>query len=201
MIVHLNGWPGAGKLTVGRVLARRLGGHLLDNHTLHNVAASLCGRDTDEYWQVYYQVREIAYARMRVMPVSEIFVMTNALTRESAREVEAWGAVKRLAPDRVDTLVAVTLLCSLEENVRRLPNQDRIDNRKLADPRPLIAWRSGLNLITDDAVHWSVMDNTDLSPKRSQPLCVNCANDRGLPCIPAGARRRSGPPLLRPPAV
>lgn len=149
MIIHLNGWPGAGKFTVGRALARSLGGRLVDNHTLHNVAASLCDRDTREYWQMYYQVREIAYTRMRVMPASEVFVMTNALTRESEREIEAWNAVKQLASDRSDILIAVTLICSLEENVRRIQNQDRAAHRKLTDAEPLIAWHSEFSLITE----------------------------------------------------
>ncbi len=165
MIVHLNGWPGSGKLTVGRVLARRLGGRLIDNHTLHNVAASLCDRDTREYWDTYYQVQEIAYVRMQAMPVSQVFVMTNALTRESEREVEAWNAIKQLASDRADTLIAVTLFCSLEENVRRVQGEGRANNHKIADPEPLISWRSELNLITDDAAYWRVIDNTRLTPE------------------------------------
>jgi len=165
MIVHLNGWPGSGKLTVGRVLAHRLGGRLIDNHTLHNVAASLCDRDTREYWDIYYRVREIAYTRMRSMPVSQVFVMTNALTHESEREVEAWNAVKQLAANRADTLIAVTLLCALEENVRRVQGEERANNHKITDPKPLISWRSELNLITEDAAYWRVVDNTALTPK------------------------------------
>jgi shikimate kinase len=38
MLINLDGWPRVGKLTVGRVLAMALGGRLLDNHTLLNVA-------------------------------------------------------------------------------------------------------------------------------------------------------------------
>jgi shikimate kinase len=40
MLINLNGWPGVGKLTVGRILAKTLGGRLLDNHTLLNVASA-----------------------------------------------------------------------------------------------------------------------------------------------------------------
>jgi len=173
MIIHLNGWPGVGKLTVGRALARKLGGRLVDNHTLHNVAASLCEHSTREYWHVYYQVRAIAYARMRAMPASEVFIMTNALTRESEREKEAWNAIKQLASERSDMLIAVTLFCSLEENVRRIQNQDRADNRKLTDSEPLIAWHSEFSLITDDAPNWSVIDNTNLMPLLKSSCVIN----------------------------
>ena len=172
MIIHLNGWPGSGKLTIGRVLARRLGGRLVDSHTLHNVAASLCDRNTAEYWQLYYRVREIAYARMRAMSASAVFVLTNALTQESEREVEAWDAVKRLAFDRSDTLVAITLHCALEENVRRVQGKERANNYKITDPEPLISWRSDFSLIMDDAAHWREIDNTTLTPEAAADAII-----------------------------
>ena len=65
MIVHINGWPGSGKLTVGREVARKLGARLLDNHTLHDVAIRLCERGTPEYWDLYYQVREEKVRRLQ----------------------------------------------------------------------------------------------------------------------------------------
>lgn len=173
MIIHLNGWPGTGKLTVGRILARELGGHLVDNHTLHNVPASLCKRNTDDYWQMYHQVRDIAYARIRVMPLSDVFVMTNALTRESEREIEAWNAVRQLASDRSDTLVAVTLLCSSEENARRVQSEERANNHKLTDPEPLLAWWSELNLIADGADYLQSINNTNLAPQEAAGMIAN----------------------------
>ena len=173
MIIHLNGWPGVGKLTVGRIVARELGGHLVDNHTLHNVAACLCERNTAEYWQLYYQVQEIAYARMQAMPKSAVFVMTNALTRESEREVEAWNAVRQLAADRLDTLVAVTLVCSSEENAQRVRSEERANNRKLTDPEPLRAWQSELTLITEGADYSQSIDNTNLAPQEAAGMIAD----------------------------
>ncbi|WP_284388078.1 hypothetical protein [Devosia yakushimensis] len=38
MIIHLNGWPGVGKLTIGRLLAADLGARFIHNHLLHDVA-------------------------------------------------------------------------------------------------------------------------------------------------------------------
>ena len=38
MIIHLNGLPGVGKLTIARELALRLGAHVLDSHSIYNVA-------------------------------------------------------------------------------------------------------------------------------------------------------------------
>ena len=163
MIIHLNGWPGSGKLTVARVVAHKLKGRLLDNHTLHDVAGRLCDRHTREYWELYNEVRDLAYKRVRALPSHEVIVMTNALALESDREREAWAAVKALALDRGVPLVAVTLQCSLEENVRRIASEARRD-RKLTDPVPLIEWRSTLTLLTDNSVRSLTIDNSHRSP-------------------------------------
>lgn len=165
VIIHLNGWPGSGKLTVARELARKLEARLLDNHTLHDVASRLCDRHTHEYWELYYQVREVAYKRVRALPPREVIVMTNALTFESDREREAWAAVKSLAAGRGVPLVAVTLQCSLEENVRRIASESR-HHGKLTDPAPLIEWRSTLTLLTDASVRSLTIDNTTRGPEQ-----------------------------------
>ena len=164
MIIHINGWPGSGKLTVAREVAHQLQARLLDNHTLHDVAARLCDRHTVEYWELYYQVREAAYKRVRALPARDVVVMTNALTFESDREREAWAAVKSLALARAVPLVAVTLHCSLEENVRRIASESR-RHRKMTDPAPLIEWRSTLTLLTDATVRSLMIDNTHRSPE------------------------------------
>jgi thymidylate kinase len=71
--------------------------------------------------------------------------------------------VKALALDRGVPLVAVTLQCSLDENVRRIQSEGRRD-RKLTDPVPLIEWRSTWTLLTDSSVRSLTIDNTDRSP-------------------------------------
>ena len=165
MIIHINGWPGVGKLTVAREVARKLGARMLDNHTLHDVAIRLCDRGTPEYWDLYYQVRDVAYHRVRAMPAGQTLVMTNALLAESAREREAWEAVKQLAADRSDALVAVTLECSLDENVQRVRSDER-RHRKLIDPEPLIEWRSKFTLLADETMPLLRIDNTGRSPEQ-----------------------------------
>ena len=165
MIIHLNGWPGSGKLTVARELARELEARLLDNHTLHDVALRLCDQYTREYWELYYQVRDVAYKRVLALPSHEVVVMTNALTLESDREREAWAAVKALALNRGVPLVAVTLQCSLDENIRRIASEGR-RHRKLTDPAPLIEWRSRWTLLIDASVRSITIDNTNRSAEQ-----------------------------------
>jgi thymidylate kinase len=163
VIIHINGWPGVGKLTVAREVARKLGARMLDNHTLHDVAIRLCDRGTPEYWDLYHRVRELAYGWIRVMPAEQVLVMTNALLAESDREREAWQAVKQLAVDRGDTLISVILDCSLEENVRRIRSEER-RYRKMIDPAPLVDWRGKYTLLIDNTTPSLTVDNTDRAP-------------------------------------
>ena len=62
----------------------RTSGATLDNHTLHDVAGRLCDRHPPEYWELYSQVRDIAYARVRALP-----------SHRGGRDDECFGARKR----------------------------------------------------------------------------------------------------------
>jgi thymidylate kinase len=165
MFIHINGWPGVGKLTVARDVARLLPARVLDNHALHDVAARLCDRGTTEYWELYYQVRDLAYRWIERTPTGQALVMTNALLMESDREREAWEAVKRLAAHCSRPLVSITLDCSLEENVRRIGSADR-RHRKLTDHEPLVEWRSRYRLLTDATVPSLRIDNSNRIPEQ-----------------------------------
>ena len=130
---------------------------------------ALCTRGSDEYWALYDRVRDAAYAHMRAMPAGTVLVMTNALTRENAHEIEAWSEVKRLARDRGDSLIAVTLHCDLEENMRRIDDPDRAGRLKLTEPRLLAEMRaSGETLETGEgADHVFELDVTRLAPEHA----------------------------------
>jgi hypothetical protein len=100
MIIHLNGRPGTEKQTIGRELATRIGVRLIHNHLLHDVAIVCCGRTTPQRWELYEKIRASVYEYLRTIPSSQTLVMTNALCKESAREVRAWAHVVELAISR-----------------------------------------------------------------------------------------------------
>lgn len=133
MIVHLNGWPGIGKFTVGRTLAERLGARLVHNHLLHDVAIVCAGLDDPARWPFYEEIRQAAYTALAHRPRTETFVMTNALCVGSEREREAWDHVVDLAIARSVPLVPVVLEASFDENARRIQSDDR-RGRKLVEP-------------------------------------------------------------------
>jgi hypothetical protein len=132
MIIHLNGWPGTGKQTIGRALAARIGARPIQNHLLHDVAIVCCGRTTPERWELYEKIRAPVYEYLRTIPSSETLVMTTALCNGSSREVRAWAHVVGLAISRDAPLIPVILQVELSENIRRLRSPERTN--KLMDP-------------------------------------------------------------------
>jgi hypothetical protein len=138
---------------------------------------------------LYYQVRDVAYKRVLALPSREVFVMTNALTLEIDRDREAWVAVKSLAVRRGVPLVAITLRCSLDENVRRIASESR-RHRKVTDPVAFIEWRSRFTLLTDGSVRSLTLDNTNRSPDQAADEIVSfCSASRATQTVTC----RSGP--------
>lgn len=164
MIIHLNGWPGVGKLTVARGIVRSIGGCLLDNHTIYNLAFSLTEFRTPAFYNTVRAVRDIAYARVLDLDPSVPLIVTNALsTSEWGRE--NWEELRELARKRGSLFLAVTLRCSLAENARRLTTPERALLRKLIDPAPLNAQHSAGALIEEGADRLLQLDTTEMSPE------------------------------------
>lgn len=163
MIVHLNGWPGVGKLTVGRLLARKLGARLIDNHLLHDIAIRCAGLKDPERWQLYEAVRSAAYRTLAEKPRSETFVMTNALCFGAVREREAWGHVVALAQTRGVALIPIVLEADERVLRERVQSPDR-ENRKLADADTLSTMIRSDWLLKPDVPDRLDLDTTHLTP-------------------------------------
>jgi hypothetical protein len=134
LIIHINGYPGVGKLTIGRILADRLNGKLLDNHSIYNVALALTQFKSPAYYDTLRAVRTIAYQRVLELPATIPVILTNAHGSESEWGNECWDAAIELARARRSKLFIVVLLCTPEENARRIQGPDRDLKRKPRDP-------------------------------------------------------------------
>ena len=163
MIIHINGWPGTGKQTVGQELAIRIGARLISNHLLHDVAIICCGRTTPERWKLYEKIRVAAYGYLQELPCSEALVMTKALCNKTGREQKAWRHVVDLAISRNVPLIPVVLNVELPENIRRLQLSERSAN-KLKDPAILKSYMSMDSIQHPDVPELCVLDATMLSP-------------------------------------
>lgn len=164
MIIHINGWPGSGKKTVGELLAKNLGARFIHNHMLHDVAIVCAGFDGADRWPLYEIVRTAAYEVLAKRPKSESFVMTNALCKNSSREQQAWRHVVDLAIARQVPLVPIVLQCDVEENCRRLQSAERI-GMKLTDAEELKSYFDIDTIQMPDVPELLVLDVTLVSPE------------------------------------
>ncbi|NVN11107.1 hypothetical protein [Nguyenibacter vanlangensis] len=168
MLIHLNGWPGSGKLTVGRCLAGLLGARLLDNHTILNVGYAVTERGSAAFYETVRAVRAVAFARILELPPEVPVVLTNVVTRGggSSFPEETWRAVIDLAALRGCALFSATLTCSPEARARRLGTAERVAAGKMHDPAALAAAMATRVLFDDGAIDRRWFDNTDLAPER-----------------------------------
>ncbi len=191
LIVHLNGWPGVGKLTIGRALADRLGARLIDNHLLHDVAIRCAGLTDPDRWPLYEKVRRAAYEALKDRPDAETFVMTNALCTNDPRERLAWNHVVDLAIARNAPLVPVVLEAEFEENTRRLRSSERV-GRKLADPAILRSFLTTDRIQKPNVPDLLVLDVTRLSADQAaDAICRHLRAGAGDRFRPATDRHRN----------
>ena len=163
MIIHINGFPGVGKLTIGRHLAKLLGAKLLDNHSIYNVALSLTEFKSKEYYDALRSVRRIAYDCIKALPKDTPVILTNAHGGDSAWGNESWDEVISLARESGSELSIVVLECSPEENRRRIQYPDRDEKRKPRDPDRFKGNEQGLKLLDRGGDRLLKLDITSLS--------------------------------------
>lgn len=181
MIIHINGCPGVGKLTVGRLIADALGARLVDNHSIYNLAFALAEPKSDAYFEILREVRATAVKWMLALPPGAPIVLTNAHFTDSAWGNENWDEMTRLARARDARLLVVILDCDIAENDRRIASPDRALRRKLTDPTKFFAARAGRKLIDhggDETLH---IDTTLLSAEQTAERVLQWIRRDGAP--------------------
>ncbi|MGH6805233.1 MAG: AAA family ATPase [Ensifer adhaerens] len=161
LLVHINGWPGTGKLTIARHLAERLGARFADNHTLINPAEALFARGTPLYRSLRATIRTAVLDHVRRADSGQSFLFTDALS-DDAFDSRAFEDYATLAADRGARFVAIVLDCAIEENLKRLTRAGRSKAHKLTDPQVLIDLRSRHVLLRGKCDQLIELDVTNL---------------------------------------
>jgi len=136
MIIHLNGMPGVGKMTVAKILAGRINARLIDNHLLIDLVTSVCERQNPNYQVMIKRIMKVVLEQVAETP-DEIFIFTNALAAESRNDRERFEQIRRAAEKRKTPFVQISLTCELEENKRRIVSENRRLKGKLMNPDDL----------------------------------------------------------------
>ncbi len=159
-LIHLNGAPGVGKLTIARFLCARLQARLLDNHAIYNVAFGLTEFQSPEFYEAVRAVRRAAYDQILKLPKSMTVVLTDAYFADSDWGWESWQAIKQLAASRQCRCFTISIICEAEEHRKRIVGGDRGARGKLQNPsyvedigvRPLIE-QAGNDSLGLDVTH------------------------------------------------
>jgi len=138
IIVHINGWPGAGKYSVGRLAAARLGARLVPNHAINGPGFALADFGTPAFRDIVRQVRALVFDGIAAAPAPAHTVLTAVLIDEPA-DVALYDRIAGLASRHGCPFLSVTLDCALEQNCAR----PMISYRRAATPTSRSTARSG----------------------------------------------------------
>lgn len=128
--------PGVGKRTVAQILANKINTRLIDNHLLIDLVLAICERGSAEYISMLKKIMAVVLEQIAETP-DRIFIFTNALSAESAGDVERFEQIRQFAGNHKIPFVQVLLKCDLEENKRRIVSENRKSKGKLMNPNEL----------------------------------------------------------------
>ena len=175
MIIVLNGYPGVGKLTIGRELASLLKARLVDIHTLYNLAFALTEFRTPEFWETVRRVEAIADELIAALPLETPVIFTTVLTGETEWALEEWRRFLERS-DKRPPLVMVHIACDLEENIKRIQSPERRGKGKLQGAEVVRRNHSSSELLTGgDLPHTLRLNVTTLKPEEAADrIAIHC---------------------------
>jgi shikimate kinase len=163
MIIALNGYPGVGKLTIGRELAALIDGRLLDIHTVYNVAFALTEFKSPEFRETVEKIEAIAHDLIHKLPPEQPVVLTTVLAGESDWGAAEWQRIVDLGQKRPPFFV-VHVSCDLDENIRRIQSEERNLKRKPRNPEYAVRNQSEAKPLAGlDAEKLLRLDTTSMS--------------------------------------
>ncbi len=132
-LIHINGAPGVGKLTIARQMAIRLNARVLDNHAIYNVAFALTEFRSPGFYDAVRASRAAAFQQLLRLPDNETVIFTDAYFDDSKWGWESWGTIEHLADQRRWPFFSVALVCEAAEHRRRIVSAERAERGKLQD--------------------------------------------------------------------
>lgn len=175
-ILCMMGPGGAGKLTIGRLVAERLGCRLVDNHYWLNPIFGLIQQDGVTplpmiVWPLVEQVRDAVFKTIAtVSPPDWSFVFTHQVT-SATKDRTLTDAIASLAAHRKAHLLGVRLTCGPEELARRVMRPERRLQMKDADPDAARA-KAVMPPFDPGWPNVLTIDTTDISAEQSADLIV-----------------------------
>lgn len=165
-VLHINGWPGSGKRTIGAIIAAQIGGRLLDNHVMLNPAEALFERQDPLHASLSSAVRTVTLDHAARLALGVSIVFTDSLSDDET-DTKRFEDFRQLATRRNARLISVVLGIAPEENVRRLLTPGRSEHRKLTRPEVLRQMRERYRLLRPAEVEVFDLDVTQLTADKA----------------------------------
>lgn len=184
-IIYLFGFPGTGKYTIAREIARQGDFVLLDNHLINNPVFSVMRPDgktrfPPEIWENCKRVWGIVWDTIHtVAPADNSYVLTNQLTENEPGDRAWFAEIAAQAGRKNAVFLPVRLLCDEAELRRRVVNEDRRARMKMTDADRVSAYVRDDKVLEPDHPGLMTLDVTAISPQEAAMLILKRAADLG----------------------
>ncbi len=174
-VVYIIGLPGTGKLSVAKELCKKKQIKLIDNHLISNIIFSISDDiNNDKHLDFRTKIRNIALdAVADIAKPEENFILTNVLYKNS---VDWYSPVEKMAMKRNAKFVPIELVCSRDENMKRIQSEGRSAQYKATDVK-VVDEASSLGLWEFQHPNKLVLDNTNLSISEAADVIIKHINN------------------------
>jgi predicted kinase len=181
-MIYLLGYPGVGKYTVAREIARLTGAVVVDNQVVNHPILVLLRWDATSdlppgTLDRAAPIRDaVLCALEEIAPRDLSYVLTNVLDDdEECRDL--YERVKRIAARRGSVFLPVLLTCDTEEQLRRVTAKERVARLKIADAGKVAAYMRSTPPFVPDDPELLELDTTHLDPADAAAEIVGRANE------------------------
>ncbi|KAI1320661.1 hypothetical protein F5Y16DRAFT_417381 [Xylariaceae sp. FL0255] len=150
-IIHINGFPGTGKLTIARLLQSKLGGNkhcrMIHNHLLINPADAVLRRTEPGYRHLRKSIRSAVFTTLISNEATHdiVYIFTDFQSSDLMGSATC-AEYLEMSEARGCALISVILSCEEEVNAVRLRSAERLAHGKIVDEELLRGFRADLTV-------------------------------------------------------
>jgi predicted kinase len=181
-VIYLLGYPGVGKYTVAREIARLTGAVIVDNQVINHPILVLLRWDATMdlppgTLDRAAPIRDAVFSALEeIAPRDLSYVLTNVLDDTEECRV-LYERVKQIAARRGSVFLPVLLRCDPKEQLRRVTAEERVARMKIADADKVAAFVRSTPLLVPDDPELLELDTTHLDPADAAAEIVRRASE------------------------
>jgi hypothetical protein len=165
-IIHINGFPGTGKLTIAKILVTLLRkelnveSQLIHNHLLIDLAAAVLDRTDEGYQDFRKQTRDLIFQTLEqnTATYQRIHIFTDFQSGDPLGSMVC-AEYAAMADRRGALLIPIIINCDEAENLRRVASDERSRYNKLVDAKLVKMFReneAGVHRFRDNTLSLEV---------------------------------------------